>query len=92
MLGLPPDSGGEGFERFAHAFAVGALHDHDDVLIIAELANVLLPPLLVVFIRVDEIVTPGVIFEAGIECARGNRGQEERGCEHQAGVAAHTAD
>ena len=76
-LGLIGQACGEAVECSLHPGAVGPLDHDNDVVIVAELAEVALPALLIVLARTDEVVASGVILEAqqgGDE--RGNAGKQ----------------
>src|SRR5205085_894442 len=79
--------GGQAVEGLGHAGAVAALDDHDDVVVVAELGEVLLPALLVVLARANEVAALGVVFESGGGGVGGQRAEEEAGGQDEPGVA-----
>src|SRR5205823_13290891 len=69
-----------------------ALYDNDDIVIVAELSQVLAPALLVVLGRTDKVAPPRVILEAGIEPVYRKAGQQQGNCKHEPGEPADSAD
>ncbi len=92
QVGALPQPGGDGLQRGLHALLVGPLHHDDDVVVVTELGEVLLPALLAVLAGADEVVAGGVVLEPrGGGDGRG-QAQHQGHEQHQAGAPAHRGD
>ena len=86
---MGPDALGDGLEGlFDPRPALAADHDHD-IVIVAELIEVLLPALLVVLFRADQVVALGVILQTGAGGINRQATEAKRNEQDEQRIAAH---
>ncbi len=88
-VGMGPDALGDGLEGLFHPRpALAANHDHD-IVIVAELIEILLPALLVVLFRADQVVALGVILQTGAGGINRQATEAKRNEQDEQRIAAH---
>jgi hypothetical protein len=77
QVGPAADLVGQGVEGLAHGHAVAALDDGDDVVVVAELGQVLLPALLRFLVGAEQVVALRLVLQSGGGGEGGQGAQEE---------------
>ncbi len=91
-VGAIADLLGQSLKGLFHLRTLGSLNHDDNVIVVAEFLQVLMPSLLINLVRADQVASFGVILEKTAGRVKGYGAAREGQDQHQPGKSAYGAD